>query len=401
MSYVRFNISDRTTTIHGDLHGSMTDPLIATLTAEPETLEEFETALHRYVKSESDWPPLHTFRKGEDLEPYDAGIVAIDLASRTVGYESTYSYPSSEGEVRVPSEFADDPKEELHVPYRLPDDWRFIKSIPMYEGTSARRRDERVLNAPFDARPILFGRPMITHIVKSVAESPDLAREELFSDIHANWLMTKRRDLRDRSPREVLLEKQDFIDFDLHTRSLQWSFTKVCPPGLGKDSFAYQNAGFGTHEWVLYYELFRHLLADAIEHYCCGGVADAEAEIGRLSGVRDRWLRSPDSESWGRLPIEMIDLERRRVNMTMSAKELLIDENCPCCVAMAEDFDTPAFWHLDGCNMDDRFEFSQFKTLEEYEDDIRRREEFNREFERKYRENPEAKWYGDDPENPF
>ena len=49
MSYVRFNISDRDTTVHGDLHGSMTESLIAALTAEPETIKEFETALHRFV----------------------------------------------------------------------------------------------------------------------------------------------------------------------------------------------------------------------------------------------------------------------------------------------------------------------------------------------------------------
>lgn len=399
MSYVRFNISDRNLTIHGDLHGSMTDPMIATLTAEPETVEEFESALHRYVKSESDWPPLHCFKKYEYLEPYDAGIVAIDLASRTVGYETTYSYPSAEGSVRVPSEFADD-NDEVSIPYRVPDDWMFIETIPLYEGARIGRREQRLVRAPFDARPILFGRPLIAHIARAIGEAPDLAAEELFADIHADWLMTKRNDLRDRSPRDVLFEKQDFIDFDLHTRSLQWSFTKVCPPGLSKNSFAYQHAGFGTHEWVLYYDLVRHLLDDAATRRASGLVDDIEAEIARLSEVRERWLSSPDSESWGRLPIEMIDLERRRINMTMSAQEVLIDENCPCCVAMVADFDTPMFWHLDGCNMDDRFEFSYFKTLEEYEDDIRRREEFNREYERKRLENPDSNWW-EENEAPF
>ena len=85
MSYVRFNISDNSSTIHGDLHGSMTEPMIAALSAEPETIAEFETALHRFVKPESSWPTLHDFKDNEDLEPYDAGIVAIDLVGRTVG----------------------------------------------------------------------------------------------------------------------------------------------------------------------------------------------------------------------------------------------------------------------------------------------------------------------------
>ena len=386
MSYVRFNISDRDGAVSGDLHGSMTEPMIAALTAEPETIAEFESALHRYIKSESDWPPLHGFKKHEDLEPYDAGIVSIDLPSRTVGYETTYSYPCAEGSVRVWSEFAED-REAIHVPYRLPDDWKFIETVPLYEGTRIGRREERSNRLPFDARPILYGRPMIEHVARSIADAPTLDREDLFADIHSSWLMTKRGDLRGLSPREVLFERRDFIDFDMHTRSLQWSFTKVPPPALSNESFAYQNAGFGTHEWVLYYDLIRHLLRDAAERRESGDVVDLEVEIARLSAVRDNWLHSPDSESWGRLPIEVIDLERRRINLTATAAEILIDENCPCCVALAEDFDNPMFTHLDGCNMDDRFEFSPFKTVEEWEAERRRWEEFDREFERKRREN--------------
>ena len=387
MSYVRFNISDRDTTIHGDLHGSMTEPLIAALTAEPETIPEFETALHRFVKPESDWPTLHDFKDNEDLEPFDAGVVAIDLAGRTVGYESSYSSPSAEGSVRVPSEFAEE-NEDVWIPYRVPDDWVFVQTMACYEGTMITRREERLNRMPFDARPILFGRPMIEHIARSVADAADLDDEEASGAIHADWLMTKRFDLRDRTPREVLLEKQDFISFDLHTRSLQWSFTKVCPAPLKTDSFAYINAGFGIHEWVLNYELFRQLLDEAWTNKRSGAGGDVESEIARLSSFRDKWFTSPDADSYGRTPSEIIDLERRRINMTLSSKEILIDENCPCCVALAEDFDTPMFWHLDGCNMDERFEFSQFRTFEEWEAEERRREEFDREFERKNKENP-------------
>jgi len=199
MSYVRFNISERDTTIHGDLHGSMTDPLIATLTAEPETIAEFETSLQRFVKSDSDWPTLHGFKDNEDLEPYYAGIVAIDLVGRTVGYETTYSYPSAEGSVRVPKEFAEE-RDDIWIPYRVPDDWKFVESMPCYEGMRIGRREERLKRMPFDARPILFGRRMIEHIVSSVADARDLDAEDALADIHADWLMTKRFDLRDLTP---------------------------------------------------------------------------------------------------------------------------------------------------------------------------------------------------------
>ncbi len=382
MSSVRFNLSDNDQCISGDLHGSMTAPLIAALTAEPETIPEFESALSRFVRSESDWPPLRGFKRHEDLEPFDAGIVAIDLASRTVGFDTTYTIPRAAGRVRVPREFADD--DEVWIPYKVPGDWTFVESMALYRGTRNAQSHDRKRRAPFDARPILFGRPMVTYIATAISDMPDRNTDEFFADIHADWLLSRRKDLRDRSPRDVFLEKQDTIDFDLHSRSLQWSITKVCPPPLRKDSLAYLNAGFGTHEWVLHYDLFRYLLADAYERRRSGGHVEIEPEILRLSSLRDEWLRTPDTEISGRTPLEIIDHERQRINITLSAKETIIDENCPCCIALAEDFDTPMFWFLDGCNMDDRFEFSSYKTLEEWSYERRERERFDREFERKH-----------------
>ncbi|MEP6705023.1 MAG: hypothetical protein ABJB34_09490, partial [Acidobacteriota bacterium] len=301
MSYVRFNISDRHECVSGDLHGSMTEPLIAALTAEPETIAEFESAVGRYVQSESDWPLLRGFKKHEDLAPYDAGIVAIDLTSRTVGFDTTYSLPCAAGRVRLSREFADG--DEAWIPYKVPDDWSFVESMALYRGTRAAQREDRLRRAPFDARPILFGRPMIAYIAIAISEAFDPDPENLFADIHADWLMSRRKDLRNRSPREVFLEKQAFIDFDLQTRSRQWSITKVSPPPLGKGSFAYLNAGFGSHEWFLYYDLFRYLLADAAERRRRGGPLEIEDEIVRLSSLRDEWLRTPDPEISGRTPL--------------------------------------------------------------------------------------------------
>ena len=69
----------------------------------------------------------------------------------------------------------------------------------------------------------------------------------------------------------------------------------------------------------------------------------------------------------------------------MSAREIIVDEDCEVCQALAEDFDTPMFRHLDGCNMDEGFEFSFYKTREEFEAERLRREELNREFESDWR----------------
>ena len=391
MSCVRFNISDRYQSVSGDIHGSFTEPLIAALTAEPETVVEYESALRRYVGSDLGSSPLQFFKRREDLEPYDAGIVAIDLPGRTVGFDTTYSIPCAAGRVRIPTEFSDE--DEVWIPYRVPDDWVFVESMPLYRGTRITQREDRMRRAPFDARPVLFGRPMITYIALAISEMSGPCSEDTFATIHADWLMSKRKDLRDRTPREVFLEKLDFIDSDLQSRSFQWSLTKVCPLPLPKSSFAYLNAGFGMHEWVLYYDLFRFLLADAAERKAFREPVNVQAEVDRLSTLRDEWLRTPDPEISGRTPAEIIELERQRMNMTVSAKEALIDENCPCCVAMSQDFDTPMFWFLDGCNMDDRFEFSTYRTLEEWEEKQREQEKFNREFDEKYRNDPERKFW--------
>ena len=76
--------------------------------------------------------------------------------------------------------------------------------------------------------------------------------------------------------------------------------------------------------------------------------------------------------------------------MVMSAKAMMIDENCELCQMLAgetgEDFG-PAFWHLDGCNMDQGFEFSFYRTRAEWEEEERRRKEFDEDFNRRWAEN--------------
>ena len=44
------------------------------------------------------------------------------------------------------------------------------------------------------------------------------------------------------------------------------------------------------------------------------------------------------------------------------------------------------FQHFDGSHMDDDFAFSFFKTREEWEEENRRMEEFNRDFDRRWKE---------------
>jgi hypothetical protein len=381
MSYIRLNITDQKQTIHTEVHGSFSDVILAALTAEPETIEELNWALERFTKFKEGLPILGGFTPHENFEPYDAGIMVVDLAGRVIAAESTYSLPSYDGSVFIHPDVrgnVEEYPEDVFVPYMISRDWLIVHGMPEFKGVSRSRREARMATPPLDTRSILYGKPMLEFIVQEIFSSDDLADEALFSKIHERWLMTSREDLRGHTPREIIFEKRKFIDFDLHSRAVQWSFTERCPAPLLTDSRAYKFSGYGTHEWVIYYDLIRHLLSE-----CLSWRQSGKLEIDAISYLTTRaanWMESAQREYSGRVPAHMIDWERRRMNITMSAHEGFIDDNCPTCIAMLEDTTTPMFWHLDGCNMDEGFAFSYQQTLAEYEAEEKDREEFNRKF---------------------
>lgn len=386
MSEIRINIADNGDVISGELHRSFIDALLASLMAEPETIDEFRVALTRFVKPTETWTPLGSFRRSENLEPYDAGILAIDLAARVIGIDSTYSSATMEGRVKVDAEFSDFAEVDgcVYIPYRLPQDWRIIHGIPGFEGAVSVSRRERADVKQVDLRHVLYGEPLIDFVIEHLSLSPDLETEDLYQKIHAEWLMTTRDDLLGKSPREVLFEKRQTIDFDLYTRELQYSFTKLCPKPIPPESFGYRNAGFGSHEIIVYYEFVRDIISHVLTGFEQERSMPFEQRRQRLKEFADLWWISTNAE-FSRKPGEVIEAERKRLNLTLSAQECLVDDDCPCCIAMYEDFDTPVFWHLDGCNMDDQFEFSLYETRDEWEAEQERYRQMDAEFAaRKY-----------------
>src|SRR5262249_25536238 len=181
-----------------------------------------------------------------------------DGAEKAVRHDETPTYyddaPSDNGE-STDFEPGGEPDRRVVLPYRLPDDWLFVYSIFEYEGLAARRRAERSDIEPLDARAVLFGKALSYFIAREVVsarsaqageadssvqpdaisfvkdsaeqdefEEPDSDEDspeyKLLADIHAKWLMTARPDLHGRTPRELLLERRDFIAFDLNYRQL-------------------------------------------------------------------------------------------------------------------------------------------------------------------------------------
>lgn len=399
MSEVRLNIIDRERAVSGTCHGSVADAVVAALSAEPETVGELEAALGRFIRPVDAGSPLASFRVGENAEVWDAGIVIVDLVARVVAAESTYSVPQKEGEVV----YHDGARAtEVGVLYRVPADWLFVGSVNEYEAARERRRKEREANPPPDARAVLYGRALIEFIVneclaarnvvagsgEAKAAGEEGAIEEVeaaVAAVHARWLMVPREDLRGASPREVLLAKREFIDFDLHARELQWTFVGEGPPCLSRDSFAYRFGGCGTHECVVYYDLLRHLLWSCWKRVSRQKTVVGEDEAARLEKVKTNWLEQPQRDYDGRIPALIVENERRRLPLAMSAKQMVVDEDCPVCQMMGEEMG-PGFWHLDGSGMDDDFPFSFHLTREEWEEERRRREKFNEEFEREWAE---------------
>ncbi|MBI3650827.1 MAG: hypothetical protein HY231_07230 [Acidobacteria bacterium] len=329
----------------------------------------------------------------------------------------------------------DDAPDEIAIPYRLSDDWLFVYSIPEYESLCYQRREARLARQPLEARAVLYGKPLLEFIareglaarqlfaesgnataaeetfaqaeqsenlssdnneetlaydneiremiaaISNPAESVSEAQWEIISAIHAKWWMTQRPDLQGKTPREVLLAKHDFIDSDLHSRQLQWSFTNQCPPPLSTSSRAYLYGGFGRHEIVVYYDLVRHLLHECFAYLQTQKELSTNALSEFLEQTKTFWLAMPSRDYSGKIPARYIELERLRIPFAMSAQEAIIDEDCPLC-RMSEIFDTPGFWHLDGSHMDNRFEFSFYASLEEWQAEQQEWEESSKRFER-------------------
>lgn len=357
MSEIRINILERDHSVHGNFHGSVGDAIVAALCADPETIDELAFAYSRFRAPDDEYSPFNYFSTHSNFEPYDAGILVIDLASRTIGYESTYSSPSREGVIPIR---IDDSGDRFPVSFKLSDEWEFINCIPLFEGASHSRRAER--REPTDYRAVLYGQPMIEFILDEVKTNAESGDEDTLEEIHVKWLMTGRYDLGGKTPREVMFERKDHVNSDLSSREMQWSFTRFRPAPLLESFAAYKFAGFGTHEIVVYYDLFRDLLEQAWDVRSSSGVLTPEY----LEGKMNVWMDRP--EYFGRTPEEIIKSERKRIPLAMKPSEGIVDENCPTCIGLSELIDTPGFWHLDGCEMEERFEFSLFKTREEWEE---------------------------------
>lgn len=445
MSEVRLVVREADRDWSGTIHGSCADRAIAALSADPVTMDELEAVYARFAKRDPDHRFLSNLRSGLNDEPYDAGLVIIDLVARLVVVDSTYSSPGQRGHVEYHNgKFSTDKS----LSYHLADDWHFSNDGENWRHLAEERRRERAAKPELDSRAIFYGRPMLEFVARETfaafarrdaiaaavrAERIEKARQrqskeadiphilggeteltdeaiapktwpgqevyaspfyDTLRNIHASWLLTPRDDLGGVSPRQIALERRGHLSRDEEDRCHQWSVMGQCPPGLVETSHAYRYGGFGTHELVMYYELIRELLWSCWNHL--GEMADeSEAlvignfhrlEVPRLECVRDAWFDAPNPEFHGRTPRSIIARERARLPEGMSGHHAIVDPDCPCCQMMA-DMPGPMFWHLDGSGMDDDFAFDIYRhTREEWDAERREWDERSKKFNAEWAE---------------
>ncbi len=154
MSELAVTIRDAKRAVCGRAHGSIVEKLVAALSADPETIEELQVAVMRFVPPDESSPIAH-FRPGVDAEPYDAGACAIDLAARYVARESTYSDLGPDGTVGYIDR---DRRIETGLPYHVSEEWLFARSLESWMAIADERRHQRLAVPRIDARAVLYDR---------------------------------------------------------------------------------------------------------------------------------------------------------------------------------------------------------------------------------------------------
>src|SRR5437588_7150518 len=91
MSEVRLVVREAERDWSGTIHGSCADRAVAALSADPVTLDELEASVTRFARPERRF--FSNLSPGLCEEPFDAGLVIIDLVARLVIVDSTYSSP--------------------------------------------------------------------------------------------------------------------------------------------------------------------------------------------------------------------------------------------------------------------------------------------------------------------
>src|SRR5262245_32435312 len=155
MSQMTISILDAERAIHAQPHGSFVDTLIPALSDDPETIEELQHAMRRFLSPADEPDPLTHWSANFNDEPFDAGICIVDLAARLIVFQSTYCDIIRRGQVTF-DDCTD--RKARWIPYCISNDWLIIDWLDGWEAHADELRKKRASRVRHDTRAVLYGK---------------------------------------------------------------------------------------------------------------------------------------------------------------------------------------------------------------------------------------------------
>lgn len=367
MKSIRLLVRDAARAMLGSLPPPWAGAVVGALAADPETIEELDAAMQRFQLE----APLEKWRESfvesdEDLEPDDWGAV-IDLPTRLIFWSGGPG--PDEGATSAPV-LDKGELTQVELSYELLPTWQVVTTRDGWRERVEAARETQREHPPIDVRAVLYDQ-LADWLANALCSDRFVNADDPVAAIHAGWLATPRDDLAGRSPRDVLIADQEWIEQEMHWRCGEWSRLGRAPIPVSRETRAYRFGGIGLHEFIMYYDLVRHLLSRAWEEQP-GDFRDPEMLADWLRHEQRRWLLNPVHEGTpdAYIPGEVIDLERQRVPMTIDPEAAMIDCDCPLCQMMAEENFGPTFVHFDTIHFDLEFVFSSYKTQRDWEFEV-------------------------------
>jgi hypothetical protein len=304
-------------------------------------------------------------------------------------------------------------KQHCPMSIHLPPWWELHENADVSEICPSRQSP---FKRPHVNRDILYGEAFLADIAGRIFEtvnSPEWRQSSASHDehkrypftivVHRDWLMTPRKDLDGRMPRELLhgaIEWSDRVTWGQRMRFEDGGPMVAAPDDW--DRFA--TAPMGRQEMCIYFDLCRELIR-AGWFWCEGddgkhGEHSGEKAVSRLIAflrdVKEDWLSSPFEG--GSPPRFIVECDRRRVPRGagvaiqgihgVESEQHVADCDCPICEMMADGMFGIGFTSIDGhhLELDDEFAFSMHETREAWEAQQREYEEFSAEMDRKQAE---------------
>jgi len=374
------------------------DRLLGALCVDPVDLTELTWGWERFGEAE----PGEPFEGLEYLDPdapwpSDPGHqIRIDLPRRSVLIDTPMIEAEHTLAVSVSCVTSRGTEQRLRCPCSIPWTWLVISDPVDWQALVSLRRPREPEQAPGRFRRVLY-REVVPYIVNALAEArlaertqdgrwrapsdwiweqlPQRASrlggprvEDLVAEWHARWLMSPREDLGGDSPRALMLRHLEWVDHDLETRATQWARTQRQPAGLRVASSAYQAPVFGSHEFLLYYDWVREMTRLAAAWFLVSDDRDHDFLIRALLHRQETWARSPDLLfPRGPSAAEIIDLERRRIPLTVQSEQVIEPCECPICQMISESGEV-GFQYLDDQGHDWDWPFSSITNAEHWRD---------------------------------